>query len=107
MSKALRLRKRRSSVPGAMSHPCQDKELKAIVGEPPGDDFMWCDECVRWEHYYFYKNQHPTWYGLRAHLFDLLVVSPLQKLYAWALHKLFLQKARYMVRTGQHVGRRP
>lgn len=29
--------------------PYNDKRLAAIVGTRPGTDWIWCEECVRWE----------------------------------------------------------
>lgn len=32
-----------------MTHPHNDPELLAIVGQQPHEDAIWCDECCRWE----------------------------------------------------------
>lgn len=83
-------------------HPANDKELAAIVGTRPSPDYLWCDECLRWEHGDVYDNKKPP-VGPRAWGWAVLYCW-LSAAAHWAERRYVLAQARHLVRSGQGVG---
>ncbi len=83
-----------------MDHPVHEPELSAIVGKAP-KDYVWCGECVRWEHGDRRDHERPDNCAKAKVLF--WISDLLMKIAVWWSRRATLAQALYLVRTGQGV----
>lgn len=92
-----------ATLEGEVMSPYKDKELAAIVGPRPGPDYIWCEDCCRWENG-FQQNQIPVYTSRLAGLWlRIAVVSNAVAVYF--LRRRTLTQAKYLVDRGEGVSR--
>jgi hypothetical protein len=87
-----------------VDHPYNDPKLKTIVGTRP-EGYVWCDECLRWEHGHQHNNPRPEM-GRMARFFEVLA-DFFYACYMWCALRSDYAQARYLVSIGEGLGPAP
>lgn len=83
-------------------HPATDPDLHAIVGDSPGDSYVWCSECLRWENLDNLNHSRPEVFPVTVRVllwYARCLLSFAEKLGRIAM----LRQARYLVQTNRGI----